>query len=186
MLGSLGNGTEGNCGVETTAEVGFGQFPNITGWSCQDNTNPSQVATCGVSAPNSGACDLNGEHYCGARNALENLLISVSTDANSRIIWGTIYVQNELRIFNVGPPSPDRNSWWGYVISFTGDGVSHEPLGGSASGLIIDKVSCKNKTTGQKVTIQVDGTTTIWDCEQAGLAVDPGDEVSMKSMGSAE
>jgi hypothetical protein len=71
------------------------------------------------------------------------------------------------------------------VISFTGDGVSREPLGGSASGLHIDKVSCKNKTTGQKVAIKIDGVSTVWDCEEAGLVVDPGDEVSMKAMGSS-
>jgi hypothetical protein len=59
------------------------------------------------------------------------------------------------------------------------------PVGGTATGLTIRSIDCKNKTTKQKVRIDVNGSTTSWDCEAAGLIVSPGDEIDMKVKGNA-
>jgi hypothetical protein len=59
-----------------------------------------------------------------------------------------------------------------------------ENVGGSATGLIIEKVTCKSK--GKPVTITINGASDSWDCEQAGLEVNPGDKVEMKIIGVAE
>jgi hypothetical protein len=60
----------------------------------------------------------------------------------------------------------------------------HETVGGSATGLIIEKVTCKSK--GKPVTITINGASDSWDCEQAGLEVSPGDRIEMKVIGVAE
>lgn len=66
--------------------------------------------------------------------------------------------------------------------------VNAEPLqetvGGSATGLIIEKVTCRSK--GKPVTIAINGASDSWDCEQAGLEVSPGDRIEMKVIGVAE
>ncbi|MEJ2257103.1 MAG: hypothetical protein P8X98_08855 [Woeseiaceae bacterium] len=60
-------------------------------------------------------------------------------------------------------------------------------VGGSATGITIEDVTCKNKSTKQpKVKITIDGTATTWDCEAAGLIVNPGDEIEMKVKGTAD
>jgi hypothetical protein len=132
-LGSGGTGTEGNCGaVSLTRTVQGNDFSTFVGstddlletplteWQCQDNTNAEpKVCALGVQ-PTDGACDFDGSHYCGTRNAFENILISISTDSNGDITSGLIFMHNETRIFEVGPPSPDTNSWDGAVYTFIG------------------------------------------------------------------
>ena len=58
-------------------------------------------------------------------------------------------------------------------------------LGGTATGVTIQKVECKNKSTRQKVTIDVNGSANNWNCESAGLVVSPNDKVDMKVKGTA-
>jgi hypothetical protein len=59
-----------------------------------------------------------------------------------------------------------------------------ENVGGSATGLIIEKVTCRSR--GRPVTIQINGASDSWDCEQAGLDVSPGDRIEMKVIGVVE
>jgi hypothetical protein len=60
-----------------------------------------------------------------------------------------------------------------------------ETVGGSATGVTIKTVTCNNKSTKQKIGIDIDGTATTWDCEAAGLIVNPGDKIDMKVKGTA-
>ena len=59
-----------------------------------------------------------------------------------------------------------------------------DTVGGCVTRTSVSKVICKNKTTGQKVVIK-DGAT-CWDCEAAGLVVNPGDKVLIKVKGTVE
>ena len=57
------------------------------------------------------------------------------------------------------------------------------PVGGSAFGHRVQRVTCVNVTTGQSVTApQSEG---AWDCEAAGLVVSPGDRVRQNVVGAA-
>jgi hypothetical protein len=92
--------TEGNCGVSVDVTIG-------AGWSCVEN------------AP--GPCEMGpdgGSQFGGTRGILENFLISISTDGNGDITAGTIFANNESKVFNV-PPDP-FNSWDGPLLTFTG------------------------------------------------------------------
>jgi hypothetical protein len=88
----------------------------------------------------------------------------------------------------------------GYTGSFDGDFssgpswaladtfVQSQPppaIGGAVTGVVVKTIDCNNKTTHQKVSITVNGSTTIWDCEAAGLIVSPGDKIDMKIKGNA-
>jgi YVTN family beta-propeller protein len=57
------------------------------------------------------------------------------------------------------------------------------PVGGSATGLTPAAVLCRNVTTAQ--TIQFQTSDASWDCEAAGLAVNPGDKVRTGVQGTA-
>jgi hypothetical protein len=50
------------------------------------------------------------------------------------------------------------------------------PVGGSVTGVNTTGVACVNVTTGQYVTLRLQATPS-WDCEAAGLVVNPGDTV---------
>ena len=95
-------GTEGNCGVSVDVTIGGG-------WSCTDNTGGAGACAMGVDG---------GAHFGGTRGTLETVLISVSTDGNGDITAGSIFANNESKVFTV-PPDP-FNSWDGPVLTFTG------------------------------------------------------------------
>lgn len=73
------------------------------------------------------------------------------------------------------------------AVSFTDTSVvvASAPVGGSATGVDIRTVDCKNKSTNQKVQIDINGVTSSWNCEAAGLLVNPGDNIDMKVKGTA-
>ena len=59
------------------------------------------------------------------------------------------------------------------------------PLGGSATGVFPTVVFCQNRTTGQTVRILLIGQEQ-WDCEDAGLVVESGQQVRMILQGLYE
>ena len=99
-------------GVACISELNCGISVDVTpgpGWSCLDNTDGT------------GACDMGSEggpHFGGTHGTLENFLIAVSTNGNGDITAGTIFANNESKIFSV-PPDP-YNSWDGTLLTFTG------------------------------------------------------------------
>jgi hypothetical protein len=62
--------------------------------------------------------------------------------------------------------------------------VAGEALGGWVTGFTPQTVVCTNVTTGQQVTLSDHAT--AWDCEAAGVAVSPGDHVSILARGSVD
>ena len=54
------------------------------------------------------------------------------------------------------------------------------PVGGTVTGMSGELIICLNETTGQSVQIP---DAVFWDCEAAGLIVNPGDEVRQMVMG---
>jgi hypothetical protein len=57
-------------------------------------------------------------------------------------------------------------------------------VGGATLGLRLNAVVCKNQTTGEQITLETGGAPG-WDCEAAGLTVNPGDVVTMTPAGIA-
>jgi hypothetical protein len=55
------------------------------------------------------------------------------------------------------------------------------PVGGSTFGHRVQRVTCRNVTTGQTVSVQQPSG--AWDCEAAGLVVSPGDRIRQKVAG---
>ncbi|WP_299696840.1 hypothetical protein [Hydrocarboniphaga sp.] len=56
---------------------------------------------------------------------------------------------------------------------------------GSVAGVKLKTISCQNKTSGQTVDATVDGNYASWDCEAAGLLVQPQDQIVEKLNGIA-
>ena len=59
-------------------------------------------------------------------------------------------------------------------------------VGASVSGFVPKVARCWNKTTGQKVSLQLPPGVTSWDCEAEGLVVSFGDLVDVMAQGPAE
>lgn len=58
-------------------------------------------------------------------------------------------------------------------------------VGGSAAGFQPAKVACRNITTGQRLKITPPPGAQSWDCQGAGLGMDPGDVLRMRVRGPA-
>jgi hypothetical protein len=57
-------------------------------------------------------------------------------------------------------------------------------IGGTVTGVTPGRILCKNVSTGQTVLIQKQAQS--WDCEAAGLAIQPGDRVLQMVIGIAD
>jgi hypothetical protein len=62
--------------------------------------------------------------------------------------------------------------------------VAGEALGGWVTGFTPSTVVCQNVTTGHSVTLN--NPATFWDCDAAGVAVSPGDHVSILARGPVD
>ena len=62
--------------------------------------------------------------------------------------------------------------------------TAKKEVGGQATGLTTRRILCKNLTTGTRKTIKGDVGT--WDCEAAGLKVNPGDKIEQRVIGIAK
>ena len=58
-------------------------------------------------------------------------------------------------------------------------------IGGVATGIVPDKVNCRNVTTGEIVRTTLDGAAS-WSCVAAGLTVSTGDHIIMRVSGIAD
>jgi hypothetical protein len=58
------------------------------------------------------------------------------------------------------------------------------PLGAETSGLDIKRVTCRNLTSGQRIKFTTEST--IFDCRQQGLQVNPGDLIDIRILGRSE
>ncbi|MEJ2692900.1 MAG: hypothetical protein P8166_07495, partial [Candidatus Thiodiazotropha sp.] len=52
------------------------------------------------------------------------------------------------------------------------------PLGGSMKGLEVKRVTCRNRTSGQKILFNT--TSDTFDCKEEGLQVNPGDLIDIR------
>lgn len=62
---------------------------------------------------------------------------------------------------------------------------SRPTAGGSATAMTVTKVVCVNVSTGKRVKLLDQGPDSSWDCEAAGLLVNPGDSIRMNVFGQA-
>jgi hypothetical protein len=82
--------------------------------------------------------------------------------------------------FNIPSDDPDTPD---VTVQLSGTGIQEAGIGGTANGIWIKSVNCYNKTTRQKVKIAINGAESTWDCESAGLEVNPGDQIDMTVKG---
>jgi len=69
---------------------------------------------------------------------------------------------------------------------FTQDTLYAGELGVSTRGLLtLERVVCRNKTTGEKITVRTPATLAV-NCEKAGLKVHTGDKIQLRIGGSAQ
>jgi hypothetical protein len=87
---------------------------------------------------------------------------------------------DSFNILSNDPATPD------VTVQVAGAGIVAPGIGGHATGLSIKTVNCKNRTTKERVSIRIDGGSSIWDCELAGLVVNPGDKIDMTIKGAAD
>jgi hypothetical protein len=70
------------------------------------------------------------------------------------------------------------------IFDARSDGMCGQGVGGSVTGMLPNRITCRNMTTGQAVTAKMGSTT--WDCNQLGLVVRPGDRIRLTVTGQAE
>jgi hypothetical protein len=58
------------------------------------------------------------------------------------------------------------------------------PVGGSVTGVSPSRVACINVT--RKKTVQIQGSAASWNCEAAGLVINPGDTILQTILGKAD
>ncbi len=63
------------------------------------------------------------------------------------------------------------------LVEFYVGAGEQSSVGGSVTGVTVRQVICRNVSTGLEVVIS--DSMTSWDCEDAGLIVNPGDRVNM-------
>jgi probable HAF family extracellular repeat protein len=60
-----------------------------------------------------------------------------------------------------------------------------EAVGGSVRGMTLRTIRCDNRTTGQRIRVPTPDDS-AWDCEAAGLKVEPGDKIRQIVTGTAD
>ena len=59
-------------------------------------------------------------------------------------------------------------------------------VGGSVTGVSPTVVVCRNLTTKQSIRMKLSDGMTAWNCEQAGLVVNPGDRIQITVQGTTD
>ncbi len=180
---SILSGSYNAAGQVTGTDPGMPGY-DVDGFSCWNDplvTLPGPPDFCGNGTGNPFTAPANGQTI--ANRALPAGLQSVIDNMNGTI---TINLSDSTYtdcVNNAGC-TPGSNSSDVFAQWTVNAAQLHETVGGSATGLIIEKVTCRSR--GRPVTIQINGASDSWDCEQAGLEVSPGDRIEMKVIGVAE
>jgi hypothetical protein len=98
----------------------------------------------------------------------------------------TVNVANPALAWNCEAAGLTVNSKDSIRMTVTGSVDLTASVGGSATGLLLNKVRCINDTTRQAVDIDMSNTPPSWNCEAAGLLVNPRDSIRMNINGGAE
>ncbi len=118
--------------------------------------------------------------YDGLNNVLD---ISIIPSGASTWIAGSFTFSSSTPINRVHLLPSDPN----FSVGLDNLSYDLEPtaVGGSVTGMIPRKIRCEDRETGQRVTIPLpdDG---AWNCEDAGLVLDPGDRIRQRVTGIAD
>ena len=98
----------------------------------------------------------------------------------------TVNVANPALSWNCEAAGLSVNSKDSLRMTVTGGADSTAPVGGSSTGLLLSSVRCTNDTTRQAVNIETSSNPPPWNCEAAGLLVNPRDSIRMNINGGAE
>jgi subtilisin family serine protease len=92
---------------------------------------------------------------------------------------------NGMRAWNCMAKGLAAESGDRVLLRVTGKAPESGAVTGSVSGVDTEGVVCKNRTTGQKVKLPLDGADS-WNCEAAGLVVTAGDRIKQTLTGWAQ
>jgi hypothetical protein len=155
---------------------------DVDGFSCwNDPLSPIFADFCGngtglpTTAPASGQTIAARALRAGLQSVIDNMNGTITINLSD-----TTYTD----CVNNAGCAPGSNSSDVFVQWTVNAAPLHETVGGSATRLSITNVTCRGR--GRPVTIQIDGVSDSWDCEQAGLDVSPGDRIEMKVIGVVE
>lgn len=90
---------------------------------------------------------------------------------------------DEVLVFRLDSMSVETSIPTGEFPVALGDFIGPLPVGGSVDGVVPNVVLCRNLTTGQTVPLPQSGDD--WDCEAAGLEVEPDDVIRIEVQGKA-
>jgi hypothetical protein len=142
-----------------------------------------------VPRPQGAACDIGAYEFQVAAAAVGGSVTGMTPT--------TIICENKETEQRVSVPLPDDSTWnceeaglvfgpgdrIGQRVTGVADGAAS--LGGTVTGVSGQRARCLNRSTGQRVVIDLNGENT-WDCEGAGLQVRTGDRVNQVALGIAE
>lgn len=132
---------------------------------------------------------LSGPHVAGLAGLLISALPCLEGDVDAIEEFmreDTLFFETTQECGGIpGDEIPNNVYGWGIIQSaMPPEELCAAAVGGSLSGVDSRSARCLNQTTGQSVSLPLDGATT-WDCEAAGLAVSPGDRISQSALGTA-
>lgn len=107
--------------------------------------------------------------------------ISIHPDADR--IYLANFRRDEVLVFRLDSMSVERSIPVGIFPVALGDFIGPLPVGGTVTGVAPTIVHCRNLTTDRTVPLPRSGDT--WDCEAAGLEVEPDDVIRIEVQGKA-
>ncbi len=156
----------------------FGNAPTLVGSALGYNDGGNYGGNCGVYFVHDDGGNVDNDGSCGVSGFLSGLDPTLADNGGPTrthaLVVGSSAIDNAGACGLLG----DQRE---FLRDASCDSGSVEfgaaPTGGSPIGLRVQRVTCKNVTTGQTVLIaQPEGS---FDCEGAGLTVNPGDDVRL-------
>ncbi len=180
---SILSGSYNAAGEVTGTDPGMAGY-DMDGFSCWNDPLtplPGPPDFCGngtgnpFTAPTSGQTIANRTLPAGLQSVIDNMDGTITISLSDSTYTDCV---------NNAGCAPGSNSTDVFATWTVNAAPLQETVGGSATGLSITNVTCRGR--GRPVTIQINGASDSWDCEQAGLEVSPGDRIEMKVIGVAE
>ncbi len=180
---SILSGSYDEAGQVTGTDPGIAGY-DVDGFSCWNDPLtplPGPPDFCGngtgnpFTAPTSGQTIANRTLPAGLQSVIDNMDGTITISLSDSTYTDCV---------NNAGCAPGSNSTDVFATWTVNAAPLQETVGGSATGLSITNVTCRGR--GRPVTIQINGASDSWDCELAGLEVNPGDRIEMKVIGVAE
>lgn len=165
----------------------------MTFWreTCQDGTGSALLMKA---TPNVGSPFLCGPSFTIIQNSVQHNDIQLQSAPGANSFCNDLFVATTLIVneYDFGQPQFDPSKVLTIIHDFLDIVMLDIPdatgtvsnITGVVDGYIGYNAKCKNRTTGTAVNIQ--GGSQVLDCLDAGLQINPGDEIKMTITGTAK